>query len=120
MKVAVTSQGKSLSSPVDPRFGRARWFIVVDTDNMEFEVFDNSQNMNAMQGAGVQAAENVAGLSVEYLITGHCGPKAFHGLSAAGIKIIVGASGTVSEAIEKFKNNELQSAERPDVQGHWS
>ena len=119
MKVLLTSQGKDLESPADPRFGRAKWFLVVDTESGNVEAFDNVQNLNAPQGAGVQAGQNVSNLGVECVITGHVGPKAFATLSAAGIKIYTGADGTCAEALEKFKNGQLPQANDADVDGHW-
>lgn len=119
MKVAITSQGKDLESQVDPRFGRAQAFIVVETDSGDLEVVDNEQNLNAPQGAGIQAGKTVAESGAEVVITGHCGPNAFRTLSAAGIKVVVGARGTVGEVLEKFKSGELKPAEDADVQGHW-
>jgi predicted Fe-Mo cluster-binding NifX family protein len=119
MKIAITSSGQGLDSQVDLRFGRAIGFIIYDLENKSFEFIDNVQNLNAAQGAGIQAAQNVANKNVEVVITGHCGPKAFNGLSLAGAKIFVGAQGTVQETIEKFTNNELQEASSADVEGHW-
>ena len=119
MKTAVTSSGQNLQSQVDPRFGRAACFVVVDTDSGKFEAFDNAQKLNAVQGAGVQAAENVARLGVQAVITGHCGPNAHRTLSAAGIEIFLGADGTVSEMVEKFRKGELLPSDSPDKQGHW-
>ena len=120
MKIAITAEGQDLQSLVDARFGRAQWFIVADLDLGRFEAVNNEQNRNSAQGAGIQAAENVARHGPSYLITGHCGPKAFRALSEAGIKVIVGAEGTVSEVLERFKRGELKPAERPDVTSHWA
>lgn len=120
MKVVVTSQGETLESKVDPRFGRAKNFIIVDTESGDFECVDNAQNLNAAQGAGIQAAQNVANTDAEALVTGNCGPKAFKVLEASKIKVYVGADGTVAEAIEKFKNGELNEAENANVEGHWT
>ena len=120
MKIAITSQGEGLDSEVDPRFGRGRFFIVMDTGSGALEAVDNNQNLNLAQGAGIQAAETVARLDVEAVLTGHCGPKAFRALSAAGIKVYAGAGGTVGQAVEKFKKGELALAEGPDVEGHWA
>jgi len=117
--MAVTAQGPLASSEVDPRFGRASCFIVVDTEGGENQVFDNTQNLNAVQGAGVQAAQTVANLGVEALMTGHCGPKAFRILDAAGIKVYLGAEGTVETAVKNFQAGEYKPAQRPDVEGHW-
>lgn len=120
MKIAVTAQGTDLESQVDPRFGRAKYFAVIDTDSDDLEVVDNAQNLNAAQGAGIQAARNVAELGVEAVLTGHCGPNAFRTLTAAEIKVFTGALGTVKETIEKFKSGELAEATDADVKSHWA
>ena len=119
MKVAVTARGDTPDAEVDPRFGRARAFIVMDTENEGFKVVDNQQNLNAAQGAGIQAAQAVSALSAGAVITGHCGPKAFRALRAAKIDVFTGAAGTVKEAFEKYKRGELKQAENADVEGHW-
>ncbi len=119
MKLCITSQGPELSSQVDPRFGRAATFILVDSDTGAFEVIDNKQNLQAAQGAGIQAGQKVAGSGAKAVITGHCGPKAFSTLQAAGIEIFTGAQGTVSEAIEAWKSGKLEKASGADVEGHW-
>jgi predicted Fe-Mo cluster-binding NifX family protein len=119
MKLAVSSQGGSLQSPLDPRFGRAKYFILLDTETGAFSAVDNSVNLNAAQGAGIQAARRVVELGADALITGHVGPKAFSTLQAGGIRIYAGASGTVAEAIEQFKAGKLEAASSADVEGHW-
>jgi len=119
MKIAVTACGKDMESIVDSRFGRAQGFLIVDIESGEFEAVDNSQNLDLPQGAGVQAAELVTRYNVEALLTGHCGPKAFRALSAAGVKVYNGAIGTVKEAVEKFKSGGLVASTQPDVEGHW-
>ena len=119
MKIAITSKGEGLDSPVDPRFGRAKGFIIVDVESEKSEFVDNEQNLNAAQGAGIQAAENVSRCGVEYVLTGHCGPKAFRTLATAEIQVIIGVEGTVREAIEKFKSGELSTSSGSDVDGHW-
>lgn len=119
MKVAVTATGQELKSKVDPRFGRANWFIVFDTDTNQYQAIDNEQNLNAGQGAGIQSAENVSRHGVKAVITGNCGPKAFRTLGAAGIKVYCGAEGTVEEVLEKFKSGKLKEADGANVEGHW-
>jgi len=119
MKVAVTSQGEDLDSQVDPRFGRARNFVVVDTESDAFETHDNAQNLNASQGAGIQAARNVAQMGVNAVITGNVGPKAFAALQAGNIRVFVGARGSVRQALEDLKAGNLQSAKEASVEGHW-
>ena len=119
MKVAVTAQGRELNSPVDPRFGRAKFFVIVETETGEFTAADNTQNLNAVQGAGIQAGRNVVELGVQSVITGHVGPKAFSTLQAGGVQIYTGADGTVADAIEQFKAGRLKQASGADVEGHW-
>ena len=119
MKLAVTAQGPGTSTQVDPRFGRARYFIVVDTETGESSTVDNAVNLNALQGAGIQAGRSVVELGVDVLITGHVGPKAFSTLKAGGMAVYTGASGTVAEAVEQYKAGKLRAAESADVEGHW-
>jgi len=120
MKIAVSSTGPTLESAVDPRFGRAEMFLIIDTDTEKFQVVDNKQNLEAAQGAGIQAAMIMSDSGAEMVITGHCGPKAFRTLFAAGIKVVVGADGTVAKAMAKYKAGELKVATSPDVEGHWA
>lgn len=120
MKVVVTAQGPAMDSPVDPRFGRARYLIVVDTDTGAFSAIDNEVNLNAAQGAGIQTGRNVVESRAEAVITGHVGPKAFATLSAGKVSVYTASAGTVGEAIERFKAGSLARAESADVEGHWS
>ena len=119
MRIAISSAGKQLDSNLDPRFGRAPYFIILDAETMGFEAVENKQNLNLHQGAGVQAGKTIADRHVDTLITGHCGPKAFRVLQSAGIKIVTGAGGKVSDAVDQFKSGELVIASQADVEGHW-
>lgn len=119
MNIAITSKGQTLESEIDPRFGRAATFIIYDTETGEFAAMDNAQNLNASQGAGIQAAQNVINTGSKVLLTGHCGPKAFRTLAAGEVDIYANVEGTVKEAIEKFKAGELELAKTADVEGHW-
>jgi len=120
MKIAITAAENNVSGKVDPRFGRAKYFIIADTDSGESSAHDNIQNLNAAQGAGIQSAETIARLGAEAVITGNAGPKAFRTLSAAGIKVYLFQGGTVAEAIQKFKNGELKETTAANVEGHWA
>ena len=120
MKIAITTTKDSLEGEIDPRFGRATFFAVYNTDNDTVEYVDNEQNLNAASGAGIQAAQNVIATGAKVVITGNCGPNAFKTLNAANIKIIIGATGTVKEIAEKFKKGELTYTESANVDGHWT
>lgn len=118
MKICVTSQGDSLESKVDPRFGRCAWFLVVDTESMNVEAIENTQ-AQMMGGAGVQSGQLMAEKEVEAVLTGNAGPNAFQTLKAAGIKIVSGVSGTVKDAVEQYKKGELKAADNPTVESHF-
>ena len=118
MNLAITAQGNELNAPVEPRFGRAKYFIFVDTETGRFTVHDNGQNVNAPQGAGIQSAQAVANLGVQTLLTGNVGPKALATLHAAGILVYVGVTGTVQQAVEVFRAGRLQLAAEATVAGH--
>ena len=117
MKVCVTSENISLDSKVDPRFGRCQYFIIVDTETLVFESIKNP-NIESMGGAGIQSAQLVASKMIKALITGNIGPNAFQTLQAAGIEVFTGASGTVEEAIKKYKKGEFKSVSGPSVGSH--
>lgn len=119
MKVAITVQGTSLNDQLDPRFGRAKQFLIIDTDSGELIVRDNAVNLNAVQGAGIQSGQQVVESGAQAVITGHVGPKAFRVLEAAGIPVYLAADCTAGEALQRFKKNELAQQKAADVEGHW-
>ena len=119
MKLAITSTGEGLQSSVDPRFGRAKYFVVVDLETNAATTASNAVNLNAAQGAGIQAAKTVIDLGAEALITGHVGPKAFAALKAGGVAIYPVAGGLVADALEQFKAGSLEAMAAADVEAHW-
>jgi predicted Fe-Mo cluster-binding NifX family protein len=119
MKICITSQGTDLSAPVDPRFGRARYFVIYEDETGYYDTIDNEQNVNAAGGAGVQAASTVAGADCKWVISGHIGPRALSVLQGADVQVAVGAEGTVQEAIDAFQEGELEEAEGPTTRPHW-
>lgn len=119
MKIAFTTSGSDLGAPLDSRFGRAPRFLVYDLETNIYHVIDNQQNLNAAQGAGIQAAECVIRAGARAVVTGHCGPKAFRVLTAAGVKIYNTDAATVSEALERYRSGKLVEARSADVEGHW-
>ena len=119
MIIAVTSRGKDLAGEVDPRFGRANYFLLVDSATMDFQVVENQQSLSLPQGAGIQAAQNVANHEPEVVLTGNCGPKAFKTLQAAGIEVVVGVSGTIEDAIQAYLRGEFEHAKDANVEAHW-
>ena len=120
MKVVITSSNKTLADPIDMHFGRAKYFILADTETGKAVAHDNAQNLHAAQGAGIQSAETVAKLGAEVVITGSVGPKAYKALQAAGIKIaLLEAVCPGTEALRRFKDKELPVLDKPNSEGHW-
>lgn len=118
-KIAVSSEGPTLEDLVDPRFGRAGGFVLVDPQSMQFSYLDNGVSQTRAQGAGIQAAQVVAGAGAEVVLTGYVGPKAFQALEAVGIQVVQDLEGlTVRQAVERFTSGQAQPAQGPNRQGH--
>ncbi len=118
MKIAISVAGQTLDAEVDPRFGRCRYFIFVDPETMQFEAVENSSAM-AAGGAGISAAQMVAGKGAQAVLTGNCGPNAYNVLSAAGIQVVTGVSGNARDAVQKYKEGEFQRSFQPNVVAHF-
>lgn len=118
MKIAVTSMGTDLSSDVDPRFGRAQYFLIVDSETLDFTVVENAQDLNLPQESGIQSSKKVVDSGAAVVITGNCGPKAFKALNEAGVKISMEFTGRVIEAVQKFKNGMLAIEDEANAEGN--
>ena len=118
MKIAISAAGPTLDAEVDPRFGRCQYFIIADPETMQFESFDNASAISS-GGAGISAAQMIAGKDVEVVLTGNCGPNAYQVLSPAGIKVITGVSGKVRNVIEEYKLGTYSAAQQANVPDHF-
>jgi predicted Fe-Mo cluster-binding NifX family protein len=116
MKIAITSQSNNLSSEIDERFARCEYFLIVDTETLNYEVIENSAK-DASGGAGMQAVKTISDKGVSAVITGNVGPNALTLLKEANIKVYLG-SGKIKDAIEKFKKGELKELSSPTVGVH--
>ncbi|MEA2060383.1 MAG: NifB/NifX family molybdenum-iron cluster-binding protein [Thermodesulfobacteriota bacterium] len=116
MKIAVSSTGKDLNSKLETRFGRSDFFVVVETEDMSFQVFQN-ENKELNSGAGIQTASFVASKGVEAVVTGNCGPKAMQVLTAGNIELFTVQGGTVRQAVEAFKNRDTSASAAPSAAG---
>ena len=119
MRIAVSVNRPDLDSPVDPRFGRAQFYLLVDSETMASETLENWRNLDLAQGAGIQAAQNLLRRSPEVLLTGNCGPKAFKVLEAGGVKVCVGVRGTAREAVRGYLEGRYTPSDGANVDGHW-
>jgi predicted Fe-Mo cluster-binding NifX family protein len=117
VKIAISAEGPSLDAAVDPRFGRCAYFIVVETASGRFEAVQNGGGSRT-GGAGIQSAQLLAQQGIQAVLTGNCGPNAYQTLEAAGIQVVVGCVGSVSEAVRRFVAGELRPAAAPNVASH--
>jgi predicted Fe-Mo cluster-binding NifX family protein/predicted DNA-binding protein (UPF0251 family) len=117
--VAITSVDGTLGGKVDERFGRARKIVLYDMTTKKHSVVDNANNLNAAQGAGIQAAQNVVKLGVKAIISGHFGPKAYQTVQMAGLEVYSATDMTVNEAIKRFKKGKLIKLAGADVAPRW-
>ncbi len=118
MKIAIPASNATPVAPVAARFARAPVFLIFDTDGETWAIVENTQVLNAVQGAGIQAAETLVRHQVNALLTAHCGPKAFRALQAAGVAVYTGVTGTIDGAVRMLLAGSLQPAAGPDVEGH--
>jgi predicted Fe-Mo cluster-binding NifX family protein len=112
VKVAASATSGSLDAPIDPRFGRCSYFVIVDTDTMHVDALPNTSR-NAPSGAGISAAQTVTNHGVHTVLTGNVGPNAHQVLSVAGIDIKTGITGTVKDAVDQFKQGQLPHTTTP-------
>jgi len=118
MRIAISANGTTLDAEVDPRFGRCQYFIIADSETMDFEAIDNSSAM-AAGGAGISAAQMIVEKGVEAVLTGNCGPNAHQVLAAAGIQIVTGVSGSVKDAIEGYRSGKFRASAEANVPDHF-
>ncbi len=118
MKIAISAAAPGLDAEVEPRFGRCRYFVIVDPESMEFETLENSSAM-AAGGAGISTAQTIAEKGAGVVLTGNCGPNAYQALSAAGIHVVTGVSGKIKDAVEAYNAGRLQPSSQPSVGSHY-
>jgi len=119
MKICLSVSSPNLDSLIDPRFGRAPYFLITDEKGEQIEIINNP-GQGAMGGAGITAAQAVASSGAKIVITGNMGPRAFDVLRTAGVKILVGALGlSAKEALEKYNQGELEEVAQPTGPSHF-
>ena len=107
MKIAVSAEGQQLDSLIDARFGRAPYFLIIDSETLDFKVVPNPYT-NAMGGAGIQSAQLIIKEGADVLITGRCGPNALRVLETAHIDLLEGAEGSIETVINSYNTGQLK------------
>lgn len=115
MLVAITALDNSLQSEIDPRFGRAAYYMIVNTETDEVTAHNNSTGVGASNGAGTGAAQTLSEYGVQALYTGSVGPKAAAVLEKANIPYYENMTGTVQGVLDQLKKGAVsQSATLAD------
>lgn len=117
MKVALSASGPDEGAEVDERFGRCPYFVIVDTEKMNYETWENEHTKES-HGVGPQVVQTLSERDVDAVITGNVGPNAFKTLDSAGIDVYKG-SGKISDMVERLKKDELEDMDGKTVQGHF-
>ena len=121
MKIAICAQSNSVESAVDSRFGRAACFAVYDDAAGQWEFVGNTQNLQAAQGAGIQAAQAIVDAGADILIASNVGPKAMSALSVNGISVFeIGTGQTIQQALSDYQAGKLTQMQQANVEGHWA
>ncbi|MBW1766921.1 MAG: NifB/NifX family molybdenum-iron cluster-binding protein, partial [Deltaproteobacteria bacterium] len=108
MKIAISTDGSDLGAKVERRFGISKYLLIVDPDTMDFEAVLNPGALG-QRGAGVQAVALAIDRKAGVVLTGYCSPKARSYLSAYGIEVLTGVTGTVAEVVRQYKRSDLQN-----------
>jgi predicted Fe-Mo cluster-binding NifX family protein len=116
MKIAITACSPDIAAQFDERFGRCPYFIVFDEESQQWEAKSNPA-LDELGGAGTLAAQFIANIPVEAVISGKFGPKAASVLNAASIRMLESGPGRVDEIIKKHQSGTLMnSISDPDKQ----
>jgi len=117
MFIAVSATELSIDAQINPHFARCQYFLVINSDTMEYKIIDNSGAITS-RGAGIPTAQTLAEKDIGVVLTGNCGPNAFRILSNAGIKVMTGFSGPVREAVRRYKEGNDQVDSQPNISGY--
>lgn len=96
-----------MQSAIDPRFGRAAYYLIVNTETDEVTVHNNSDGVGASNGAGTGAAQTLSEYGVEALYTGKVGPKAAEVLKQANIPYYENITGTAQSVLDQLKAGDV-------------
>ncbi len=104
MKIGVIAEGDTLESYVAEDFGHAPYFLIVDSETLDYQVVANE--FANLEGAGMKVADAIVGLGVDAVITGGIGSHGLDILGKAGIHVAYDEEGTVEECINDFKRRQ--------------
>ena len=115
MKIAVSTDNADLEAEVAPKFGTSKYFAIIDLDSGHTEITPNP-GASAQHGAGMQAIFLAISKDVKVILTGYCSPAINNQLTANGIEVITGLSGTIDEVVQQFEKGDLRKHKEDDAQ----
>lgn len=107
MKTAISATSGNIDAPLDKRFGRADYFLIVQMPEELLQVIQN-KDQAPVRGAGIAMAQTIVENQVDVVITGQVGPNAMRVLKAAGIRMVAGIPGSVRENLQWLSQEKLE------------
>ena len=108
MKIILTTASPNMDANLDPRFGRAAYFLIIDSDTLSWQAVPNP-GCSSPGGAGIHAAQYVTKEQAGAVISGKFGPNAASALKQSGIRMYqFGLCRTPQEALDQWKAGKLQ------------
>ena len=119
MKIVVSASGPDMESLVDEKFGRCPYFMLVEIEDKKIKNHRCIENTSIKQvsSAGTTAAQLVADMKVDVVITGNIGPRAFNVFQQLDIDVFE-AGGIVKKAVQDFLDGKLQKMESAKCPRH--
>jgi len=117
MKIAIAATGNELDSQMSFPFGRCQYFVIVEVDGDEVKLVKAVENIAQAQrgGAGITASQLIGDEKADAIVAGAFGPRAFGVLSELGVKMLIGAEGTVEENARKAAAGGLEEVTTPEM-----
>jgi len=110
MKIAFATGGNNLEDKVALHFGRAKNFLIFDTEKETFEVFENPELKGKELPPDFLKRKNV-----DIVVAFSLGPRAFEKFKNYKIKVFKAIEGTILENLKKFEENKLKELSKEDI-----
>ena len=118
MKIILSTDAPGLEANLDPRFGRAAYFLLIDPATKEWEAVMNPA-LYSSGGAGVQAAQLATQHQCSAVISGEFGPNAYNSLAAVGVDMYkYGNCTSIQDVLDRYNAGQLEKVLSPGSAGH--
>ncbi len=110
MKILFVTDEPTLESKIAKRFGHAKYYLIYDLEKNTFEAMENPGH-----GEKHEVLYDLAEKGVKTFIVGNIGPGAYETAQEIGAEIYLARLMKAKDALEKFKNGELEKLEKPTL-----